>query len=191
MNSKKIAAFAKLLNSPLTTKRLSLEPICGQHAQRLFPLMQNMAIYEWISSQPPKSIDQLQASWQKKESRLSPDAKEAWLNWAVRRRSDGAYLGKIDAEVNTESIATNIGYIFFPEYWGNGFATEAVSVVINHFSENNILKIFATVTAGNKASYQVLEKSCFVKTRVTPDSETIRGVKFDEVEYVWSKTGCL
>lgn len=181
-------SFAKLLNSPLATDRLTLEPISGKHAVHFFPLMQNMAIYKWISFLPPKSIDQLQAWWQQRESRLSPDGKEAWLNWAVKRKSDGAYVGKLDAEINREFIASNIGYIFFPEYWGNGFASEAVTSVVQHFSENNIIKIFATVTAGNNASCRVLEKSGFFQTRVIPDNDTIRGVKFDDVEYIWAKT---
>jgi ribosomal-protein-alanine N-acetyltransferase len=188
MTIKNFENLAEILNSSLVSHRLCLEPISGQHAEFLFPLMQNVEIYKWISSLPPKSIEHLQTWWQARESRLSPDGKEAWLNWAVKRKIDGAYVGILDAEINRESIASNIGYIFFPEYWGHGLATEAVTTVVQHFSENNILKIFATVTAGNKASCRVLEKSEFVRTRVIPDNDTIRGAKYDDVEYVWAKT---
>ena len=43
----------------------------------------------------------------------------------------------------------------------------------------------ATVTLGNEASYRVLEKSGFIRTRIIPENDTIRGVKHDEVEYLW------
>jgi RimJ/RimL family protein N-acetyltransferase len=147
--------------------------------------MQNEIIYQWISSIPPRSVDQLKDWWKQRESRLSPDGNEAWLNWAVRRISDGAFVGKLDAEVNHEKVATNIGYIFFPNYWGQGYASESVLEIKNHFSLNGISKIMATVTLGNEASCRVLEKSEFTRTRIIPENDTIRGVKYDDVEYIW------
>ncbi|MDO9181167.1 MAG: GNAT family N-acetyltransferase [Bacteriovorax sp.] len=180
-----LSSYAKLLNSSLKTDRLLIEPIYAEHADSLFELMQNKKIYQWISSTPPQSIDQLKVGWKKHESRLSPDGNEAWLNWAVRRTSDGAYIGKMDAEVNHEKVATNIGYIFFPDYWGKGYASESVLEIKNHFSRNGISKIMATVTLGNETSYRVLEKSGFIRTRIIPENDIIRGEKYDDVEYVW------
>ena len=109
-------SYAQILNSSLKTNRLIIEPIYAEHADSLFELMQNEIIYQWISSIPPRSVDQLKDWWKQRESRLSPDGSEAWLNWAVRRISDGAYVGKLDADVNHEKVVTNIGYIFFPNY---------------------------------------------------------------------------
>ena len=43
----------------------------------------------------------------------------------------------------------------------------------------------ATVTLGNEASCRVLEKSEFTRTRIIPQNDTIRGVKHDDVEYIW------
>jgi RimJ/RimL family protein N-acetyltransferase len=39
------------------------------------------------------------------------------------------------------------------------------------------------VTLGNDASARVSTKAGFVKTRVIRDNDTIRGVKYDDVEY--------
>ena len=46
-----------------------------------------------------------------------------------------------------------------------------------------VLKLLATVTEGNEASYRVLEKSGFVKSRIIPNNDTIRGIKYSDVEY--------
>jgi len=172
------------LNAPLATERLTLEPLLGSHAAELFAPLQDEAVYRWISSVPPESVQKLQARWTRSECRLSPEGDDAWLAWAVRRTADGALVGKVDAVVNAESVATNVGYIFFPAYTGQGYATEAVVAVAAHLARSGVHELRATVTVGNVASTRVLEKAGFVQTRVLPDNDTIRGVKFDDLEYV-------
>lgn len=151
--------------------------------------MRDPGVYEWISATPPNSMDQLEHLWRSQENHLSPNQAEAWLNWAVKRISDGAYVGKLDAAVNTLKIATNVGYVFFPAYWGNGYASEAVTAVTDHFVECGVSRMVATVTEGNPASYRVLEKAGFARSRAIPDNDTIRGIKFNDVEYIRSVAG--
>ncbi len=176
--------FAQKLNSGLITSRLTIEPLTGNHAECFFEHLQNPAIYEWISSAPPKSIESLRDRWRARENRLDPKETVAWLNWAVRRVSDGVYVGKLDTEVNAANVATNVGYLFFPEFWGQGYASEAILTLTNHFADCGIVKMLATVTEGNLASYRVLEKSGFMKNRIIPDNDTVRGVKHNDVEYI-------
>lgn len=175
---------AGLLNAPISTERLVIEPIVSAHAISLFELMQNEAIYEWISAKPPKTVEHLAQWWTERESRLGPEGTEAWLNWAVRRSADGAYVGKLDAVVDDANIATNVGYLFFPPYWGQGYASESVLAMADHLAACGVLKMFATVTLGNVASYRVLERAGFNRSRVIPNNDTIRGVMYDDVEYV-------
>lgn len=177
---------AHFLNSQITTSRLVLEPVMAEHAVIFFEKMSDPQIYEWISAKPPPSLEALQTSWKKRESRLSPDQTSAWLNWAIKRTEDGAYVGRLDADINLENVATNIGFVFFPNSWGNGFATESLQAVCKHLEKNGISKIFATVTKGNSASCRVLEKSGFLQHREIPQGDTIRGVVFDEIEYLRS-----
>lgn len=185
MQTKISPSYAEHLNATLNSSRLLIEPIFSTHAESLFEPMQDENIYKWISTTPPKSIDELKKRWLQRESRLSPSGNEAWLNWAVRRISDGAYIGKLDAEVDCKNVVTNLGYIFFPEYWGEGYASESVLELVKHFLKNRVSKIQASVTLGNEASYRVLEKSGFIRVNIIPENDTIRGVKYDEVEYLW------
>ncbi len=177
---------AKLLNSQIVSSRLVFEPVTGEHAEIFFEKLSDPLIYEWISSKPPPSLEALQSSWKKRENRLSPDQTTAWLNWVIRRVDDGSYVGRIDADISKENVATNIGYVFFPIAWGKGYATEALQAVCEHLGMNGITKILATVTKGNLASYRVLEKAGFKILREIPQGDTIRGVVFDEIEYVRS-----
>jgi RimJ/RimL family protein N-acetyltransferase len=102
----------------------------------------------------------------------------------VRRTSDDEYVGKLDAEVTAAKIATTVGYLFFPEFWGHGYSSEAVLTLTNHFADCGVLKMLATVTEGNQASYRVLEKSGFIRNRIIPNHDIIRGVKYNDVEYI-------
>lgn len=178
--------FALALNGVLYTDRLVLEPTEGSHAESMFPLMQDPAIYEWISVSPPASLEELKSRWSKYHSRLSPDGTQAWLNWAVKRVSDGLYVGNVDACVDTDKVATNVGYTFFPRFWGMGYASEAVSGLTDHLISFGIKKLVATVTVGNTRSYRILEKAGYIKSRIIPDNDMIRGQKYDDVELVRS-----
>jgi ribosomal-protein-alanine N-acetyltransferase len=178
--------WALSLNPELTTEHLVLEPLVEVHAEHLFGPMQDEAIYTWISDSPPPSVDRLRAAWKAlAASRMSPEEDEAWLGWAVRRRQDGHYVGKVDVSIRENRVAYNVGYVFFRPWWGRGHATEAVSAVTQCMVALGVGPLFATVTRGNTASCRVLEKSGYRFTRILPDHDIIRGVPHDDLEYTY------
>ncbi len=172
------------LSAPIDTERLALEPMGERHAAAFFAPLQDDAVYEWISMDKPESQEALQARWRSIESRIAPDGLTAWPTWAVRRLADGAYIGRVDAEVDADLVALNVGYYFFPPYWGEGFATEAVAAVTQHFIQQGVRQLIATVTSGNKASTRVLEKAGYQFTRVLAGNDVLRGIAVDDDEYV-------
>lgn len=161
--------FALLLNRPIKTPRLSLELLVAAHADILFDALCDKRIYRWIESGGPKDLLQLRSKWKHNETRLSPDGKEVWLNWAIRLDYEGPYIGKLDAELDSPVNVTNVGFVFFPEYWGNGYATEALLAVIGALRINGISSMRATVAAPNIASAHVLEKAGFVRGNLVAD----------------------
>ncbi|MCX5727988.1 MAG: GNAT family N-acetyltransferase [Nitrospirae bacterium] len=65
--------------------------------------------------------------------------------------------------------SANIGFVFFPQYWGNGYATEALLAVIGALRINGISSMRATVATPNIASAHVLEKAGFVRGNLVAD----------------------
>lgn len=175
---------ADTLNDSIASDRLVIEPLLGSHAPLLFEVMSDWRIYRWISALLRPSLEALQRRWSAAESRGRSSEGDIALHWAVRRSIDGSYIGKLDAEVARNNVATNVGYIVFPKYWNQGYATEAVRAVASHLERHGVVEQRALVTLGNDASARVLTKAGFVKTRVIPDNDTIRGEKYDDVEYV-------
>ena len=153
-------------------------------AEAAFAYLQDDALRQWISLPKPASMDTLRQSWRRNESRISPDGREAWLQWFVTSRNDGSPIGSIDACVDQSKVAVNFGYYFFVPAWGRGYATEAVAVVAQHLLSNGIERLLATVTVGNAASARVLEKNGFLYTRTIADNDTVNGMLVDDDEYV-------
>ncbi|MBO6918895.1 MAG: GNAT family N-acetyltransferase [Rhizobiaceae bacterium] len=58
-----------------------------------------------------------------------------------------------------------IGFIFNPDFWGQGFAKEAVSALIDYgFDKKQLTKITADVDPRNERSIRLLEGLGFVET---------------------------
>jgi RimJ/RimL family protein N-acetyltransferase len=169
---------------PLVTDRLELEPLGERHADAFFEPLQDDALYQWISMDKPISVAWLRNHWRGIECRLAPDQQTAWPTWAVRRKADGAYLGRVDAEITLAMEASNVGYYLFPPYWGGGYATETVRAATQHLLSQGVHRLVATVTAGNTASERVLQKAGYSFTRVLVGNDTIRGETVDDREYV-------
>jgi RimJ/RimL family protein N-acetyltransferase len=103
---------------------------------------------------------------------------------AITRRSDGALIGEVDAVVDDNIVCTNLGYYLFPDFWGQGYATEAVRAIADHLVQQGVERLVATVTVGNMASAQVLKKAGFYFARIIANNDTLRGVLVDDEEDV-------
>jgi ribosomal-protein-alanine N-acetyltransferase len=168
----------------LETPNLRIEPLEARHAPLLFDGMCEPAVYEWISMERPASVEALAERWARNLPRLREAPECFWPAWAVQRKSDGAWIGELDAEVTLEGVATNVGYFFVPASWGRGHASEAVGALCDHLAQHGIVEQRATVTQGNRASERVLERAGFVRTRIIPANDIIRGVAYDDVEFI-------
>jgi len=121
----------------------------------MFSLLSDPALYTYLEFPPPPSLEHLQRVYARLETRRSPDGTEEWLNWIVLR--DGAAIGFVQATIYPDRSA-NVAYVFGSDYWGNGYATEAVTAMIE---ELDGCKFFATVDAGNARSIRLLERLGF------------------------------
>lgn len=83
--------------------------------------------------------------------------------WIIEDGGSEAFMGVIRFnEIDKASKWAVIGYELHPDYWGQGFMTEAVRAVAQcGFSEFSLNRIEAWTLPGNAASDRVLEKSGF------------------------------
>jgi len=80
----------------------------------------------------------------------------------------GTYIGDLCFKGLDENGSVEIGYGISPEYWGNGYATEAVRAVVEWAEkQEGVNHIEAETAPDNKASQRVLEKCGFFPTGKT------------------------
>lgn len=90
----------------------------------------------------------------------SYDSKDGPFVYAVIRKKDNINIGYVQLVKIEEGW--EIGYHIAMIYNGNGYATEAVNLFLDHIKNNtNLKQIIGIALASNKASRRVLEKCGF------------------------------
>ena len=115
----------------IATERLLLEPQVAAHAEEMFALLQDPAIYRY-ENEAPRSLELLRERFLRLESRVSADGAQTWLNWVVRLQGAGL-IGFVQATIRPDGSA-DIAYVFGSAYWGRGLAYEAVHATLRALS---------------------------------------------------------
>ena len=127
----------------IATARLRLEPQKAAHAEAMFDVLSDPAIYEF-ENEPPSSLPWLRERYRRLESRQSADGSELWLNWVVQRIADGRALGYVQATVYRERTAL-IAYEFASAHWGKGYALEAVAAMCDSLASDYGVAVIGAV----------------------------------------------
>lgn len=92
--------------------------------------------------------------------------------WAVTLRDTGEYIGECLIPRIVDSYLGEIGYLFLKEYWGKGYAQEAVTAIINYcFDTIKLSRLFATIDNKNERSKVFAEKLGFKFIALLPETD--------------------
>jgi RimJ/RimL family protein N-acetyltransferase len=145
----------------MLTARLRFEPLRAAHAPLLFATLADPRIYAYVPDEVHPTVESLAKRYAFLERGAPAGEKDVWLNWALQRTDTGAYVGTLQATVTPDSHAY-IGYVLGPEYWGQGFATEACRWLVAALQQRFVItEILATVDVRNLRSVRVLERAGF------------------------------
>ncbi|HVA36332.1 MAG TPA: GNAT family N-acetyltransferase [Candidatus Dormibacteraeota bacterium] len=140
----------------LETPRLRLEPLRERDAEELYPYLRDPRIYAYLTEGPPATVEDLRARYRRWECRWSPDGRRLWLNWVVRLAENAQPVGAFQATVPSEGPAL-IGYVFFPAFWGAGYAREAAARIMHLlFEAYGLRRVEAFVDVRNERSIALL-----------------------------------
>jgi aminoglycoside 6'-N-acetyltransferase len=139
-------------------------------------------LYQYVADVPPPSREWLRERYRRLETRRSPDSSELWLNWLLREKMTGRFVGYVQATVKDHSAS--IAYLLFSNAGGVGYAHEAVGGMLRSLQRDYATKEFtATVHVGNQRSIRLLERLGFTRRSFTKNAEDIRGELTDEYRY--------
>ena len=153
------------LNFPETmpameSKRLTFSLLEEKDAQALFALRSNTEAMQYLDRPKAKSIDDALAMIHSlKQSGLDKTA----FQWGIFLKSSGNMIGTIGLyRIAADNAKTEIGYMFFPEYWRQGFASESMEVFLHFgFEYIGFHRMEADINPDNVASVQLCKKIGF------------------------------
>ena len=104
----------------------------------------------------------------------------------IENMADGTSIGTCCAFPSEDGTNIDIGYCINKAYWRNGYATEAVSKLIEWARENSIKSITAEVAKENAPSCGLLRKLGFTEKKETTFKKYRMDIEYDSYvfEYV-------
>lgn len=161
----------------IRTDRLTLEPQVAAHAEEMFAVLSDPAIYEY-ENQPPPSLGWLRERFTRLESRRSANGQEQWLNWVIRLPTS-ELIGYVQATVYPAG-RTAIAYELSSKFWGRGLAHEALQAMIAALVERyRVRRLTAVLKRENSRSLRLLERLGF--SRATPEMHARHQVEPSEL----------
>ena len=159
------------LDPRLSTDRLLLVPLGGEHAEDLFSVLSDPLLYEYTQEDPPASIAALRTRYEFLESRSSPDGTEAWLNWVLVESTTGMAIGYVQATVR--STGADVAWVVGTLWQRRGFATEAVQAMLLWLRCAGVSEFRATIHPSHTASQRVAAHAGFAPSGEMAGDEVV------------------
>ena len=145
--------------TPIRTERLLVRPMHAGDAEDLW-LRRNdpdVAKYQdWETPYQRSRVDEMVAAI----GAMQGPANDEWWMAIVCDPDTGETFGDLALQLSWQGRTAEIGYTFWPQHWGKGFAVEAVEALIRYlFEELNVTRVFGMLHPDNPASAMVLERS--------------------------------
>ena len=143
----------------IETDSFALVPQTAAHAEAMFVVLSDPAIYEH-ENEPPPSLEWLRARFKRLESRRSPDGEEQWLKWVIRLPTS-ELIGYVQATVWSDGRAA-IAHALSSKYWGRGLACLALQAMISELVEHyQVRSLSAVLKRQNLRSLRLPERLGF------------------------------
>ena len=148
----------------LETERLILRELLETDLDGMFELDSNATVHKYLGNKPISTKEQA--------AEIIRFIREQYDQLGIGRfaaieKSSGDFIGwsglKLNAgekeELNGVRDFVDIGYRFFPKYWGKGYATESSIATLKFgFEEMNYPVIYGAAETANIASNKILQK---------------------------------
>ncbi|RPI82018.1 MAG: N-acetyltransferase [Chloroflexi bacterium] len=167
-------------NCTISTPRLVVRAFKPEDAENLFEYLSIKEVYRF---EPGEPVDRQQAQELAAEMSTSPDF------WAVELQVENRVIGQIYfKQVEPQELMTwELGYILSPHYQRQGYASEAVSALVQTgFPAAGIHRIFAQCNPENIASWKLLEKVGFRREGLLKKNIFFR--RDERGEPIWTDT---
>ena len=147
-----------------SSERLYFRRFLAEDAESLFLLNSDPDVIKYTGDPPFESID----SAHRFIAEYDHYKKHGFGRWAVLKKEDNKFIGWCGLKYNEENDI-DIGFRFFQNEWGKGYASEAAKATIEYGANNlSIQRIIGRAAKQNIASLRILEKLGFTYVKKSP-----------------------
>lgn len=170
-----------MLSPKIETQRLILRRYKETDIDAIYDIITDKRLSTYIKF--PELTKEQELECIKEWIKEADDSK--YERWVIERKKDDAIVGNID--VNTvvkKHNYCNVGYTIRYDYWGNGYAAEALEAVSNHLlEESGYYLVECSCNELNKQSSRVMEKAGFKKDGYISNRRLNKDGTYSGVEY--------
>jgi RimJ/RimL family protein N-acetyltransferase len=136
----------------LETERLLLRELRNEDFEALASFMADPDVVRYLHGEPMARQD----AWRMLAAAVGHWVLRGYGTWAVERKSDGAFMGRVGM-INPEGWpGLEIGWTLGKLYWGHGYATEAAAASMRYaFLTQPVDRLISCIDPGNKPSQAV------------------------------------
>lgn len=139
------------------TSRLLVRHFMVTDADALFAIYSNPVVTKWVDEGTPLTYE-MSVKWI--EVSLRNYQNKGFGASAVTHKDSSEMIGCCGIVYAPERNEPEIIYGFEPRWWGQGYASEVVPVMLNYgLNQCKLPRILATIAAENKVSQRVVEKA--------------------------------
>lgn len=156
---------------PLTSERLTLEPLSLDHARPMVDVLSDPTLYTFTGGEPP-TLNTLSARYAS-QIRGPADGSPAWFNWIARRHDTGAFVGFVQATVQSDGgdALAEIAWVIDPAHQRQGLASEATAAMIDWLHAHGVTRLAAHIHPEHTASQRVAHRQGLRPTSSIEDGE--------------------
>jgi 8-oxo-dGTP diphosphatase len=154
----------------IESTRLLLRPLRVEDAADIQRLAAEWEVARYTSNIPHPYEPGMAETW------IRSHRDDFQIVFAIERRQDGVFVGCIGVEPDMKTREAEFGYWIGMPYWGAGYATEALSTLVDHvFATSDVDRARAAAMPDNRASIRVQEKVGFRYVGVKFQAAPARG----------------
>lgn len=153
-----------------SSRRLRLRPRRPSDAYALFSTMADPDMMRWWSCAPFEHVEDLRAYF-------AEDDQSEWRSWAITRAGEEQAIGFVSTGQKREGVS-EIGFLVAREAQGQGYAYEAVAMLLEQLFALGQRRVFADTDPDNKPSITLLRALGFtLEGRLRGEWRTHIGVR--------------
>ncbi|MEW2619818.1 GNAT family N-acetyltransferase [Streptomyces sp. NPDC048106] len=171
--------------TPVGTARLRLEPLRAGHAPEAFALFDDVRLHRWTGG-APDTLEQLDARYRRQSAGHSPDGRHGWLNWMLRRLTDGRLVGTVQATLSRPdpvpatrrdpgagAAEAELAWVIGVAHQGEGYGREGALAMAAWLRAHGVDRLTAHIHPGHEASMGIARALDLRATDRSTDGEVL------------------